>query len=341
MGKLKSRSILISLISGALSFSTALRSQSNPWPITFVHVEISSSDYKSPEVKSDPWDFEPEIFDPATAKFHLVKIQGIPSEIYKVEGTPDCSDMTIDHGGKIALPAPYSMTSYTFSCASDSSSVFEIRKNNLRHALYTHIGQAMFSPNFNKLVLYNLVKSGKDTWQRKRRIVTIESKEASSLPMIEGALYIATVTNDRVVTYGPPIRPQSNQTDPCRMVCIWNHRGALVRGLLAPMRTTLANAECSDDDIGLLPNESSTFYHLTLTGKHNCTLRLQDIHNAGAHRALNFTVPDFEYEMASVLTGIQIDLKDLTLSGGVMKYRISASGRGDISNDWGPWQTAK
>lgn len=341
MEKLKSRSILIPLIIGAFSFSAALWSKSDPWPITFVHIEISSSDYKSPGVKNDPWDFEPEIFDPATAKFHPVKIHGVPPEVYKVDGTPDCSDMTIDHGGKIALPAPYSMTSYTFSCASDSSSVFEIRKNNLRHALYTHIGQAMFSHDFKKLVLYNLVKSGKDTWQRKRRIITIESKEASSLPMIDGAFYIAAVTDDRVVTYGPPIRPQSNQTDSRRIVCIWNHSGALVRGLLAPIRTTLANAECSDDDIGLLPNESSTFYHLTFTEKHTCTLRLQDIHNAAAHRVLNFTVPDFEYEVASVSTGIQIDLKGLTLSGGMMKYRISASGRGDISNDWGPWQTTK
>ena len=341
MEMLNFRTILIPSIIGALSFPTALWSKSDSWPITFARIKISSSDYKPPEVKNNPWDFEPETFDPATAKFHLVKTHGSPPEFYKVDGTPDCSDMTIDEGGKIALPAPYSMTSYTFCCASDTSSVFEIRKNNLRHSLYTHIGQAIFSPDFKKLVLYNLVKSSKDTWQRRRRIITIESKEASALPMIDGAFYVAAVTNDRVVTYGPPARPQSNQTDSRRIVCIWNHSGVLVRGLLVPVQTTSGNAESSDDGIGLLPNESSTFYHLAFTGKHTCILRLQDIRNLESHRALIFTVPDFEYEVASVSTGIQIDLKGLTLSGGIMKYRVSASGRGDISNDWGPWQTTK
>ena len=316
------------------------------WPITFIDLPISASKYITTNKTPLPEDCQPEYFDPAKTPYHLIKTNGYPPTTYIVDGADESSSMMIDGWGKqgedkIILPEPFSLTKYEFGCASEFSRVFEIKKNGLRHALYTHISQARFSPNKKTLVLYNFVSSGKGSWSPKRRAIELESKKSSTLPWISSTLYLADVTNDKIVTYGPPTNQRPNQTDSRRTVCIWGFDGHLVRALLAPLQNTEANGEESDDGIGLLPNETTTFYHLAFVKDHTSVLRLQDIRNPTSHRALYLTGSGSDHHASSVGTAIQLDLNGLTLTGGIMKYRTSASGRGDISNDWGPWQTAK
>lgn len=316
------------------------------WPITFTTVSVASSSFKGIDRNTPLFDCQPELFDPRTTRYRLVKRGGAPPEMYEVEGADESASMMIDGWNKqgedkTALPKPYSVTKYEFGCASESSSVFEIKKNGVRHALYTHITQVRFSPDLKTLALFDYLRTPKGGWQEARRIIEIETKTHSSLPIIDATTFLADVTNERVVTYGLPIGSASEQNNPRRVVCIWGRDGKLIRALSAPIHDTLANGEESDDGIGLLPGEPTTFYHLTRTGENQCTLRLQDIERQGDHRSIRLAVPGSAAETAGMGTRLQVDLHALRLKGGTMRYRVSSKGRGDISGDWGHWRVLK
>jgi len=149
--------------------------------------------------------------------------------------------------------------------------------------------------------------------------------------------FLADVGNDRVVTYGLFVRASGRQKSPHRIAAVWGPDGQLVRALSLSAQA----ADRPADAIGLLPNEPSTFYHLSRTGENACTLRLQDIQHAEGRRAIALAVPGAATEAAGLGARVQIDFGALRLKDGAVKYRVSASGKGDVANDWGPWQTAQ
>lgn len=338
--------ILAGLLYVTLSFANG-----EEWPITFTTISITSSDYTVTDRSGPLNDCQPELFDPMKNWFRKVEPKGLVGvnstfpDIYEIKGEDESVSMTIDSGSKqggskTVLPEPYSITKYNFGCASESSQVFEFRKNGRRHALYTHINQASFSPDRKRFVLFNYIKTPKGNWQEIRRIIDIETKKFSNLPITHTS-YIADITNDKIVTYGSPTISATGIDSQQRMVNIWDHEGNLIRSLSAPILTTTANAYSSDDGIGLLPNEPTTFYHFTRTGENVCTLRLQDINRPEGRRSIRITVPGPASEPAAVGALVQIELEALQLKGGTMKYRVAARGRGDVSGDWGAWQVAE
>jgi hypothetical protein len=338
------------LIGGMLLFSTTV-AYGDEWPIVFTDVPVPPSAYNGANREAPTFDCQPEFFDPLKNWYRKVEISGLVNrnssspDIYEIQGEDEAIAMEIDSWSKqgeakTVLPEPYSLTKYMFGCASESSSVFEFKKNGVRYALYTHISQSMFSPDRRKLVLFNYVKTPKGNWQELRRIIEIATKKYSPLPMMNETTFLADISNENVVTYSMPIDSPAGQKNR-RVVSIWGHDGKLIRALSAPIQTTAANAESSDDGIGVLPDESSTFYHLTRTGQNVCTLRLQDIQRPDGQRSIQLTVPSLADMPDAMSTHIQIDLAGLKLKTGAMKYRVSASGRGDVLNDWGPWLVGK
>ena len=333
---------LMFLAATIFSFS-ALSAAKNDWPLEFTNISIGPAAYKR-VAREIPSDCQPEHFDPSKTKLRLDKSSGF----YGLTGAEADESVSVQIDGwakpgdsRIALPKPFSLTKYAFECASTSSQVFMFKKKGKRHALYTHIEMALFSPDLSKLVMFNYLKIAEREWREQRRIIDYRTKKYSYLPVIDETTHVADVTNVSIVTYGMATKPASDYKNRRRVVGIWSHDGKLIRALYAPLQDTAANAYNSDDGIGLLPEEPSTFYHLTRTGKNICTLRLQDIALQEKQRAIQLNVPGPEWDPVAVGMRVQIELTGLKLNGGSMKYRISPSGRGDVSGDWGPWQVAR
>jgi hypothetical protein len=349
MGSNDNRSAILSLVAGGLLCLFCVTASADDWPIAFTSIQVTPASYQGIDQGPPTFDCQPEFFDPMKNWYRNVEDPGLvgitsqSADMYEIKGEGEAIRMTIDSWNKqgddkTVLPQPYSLTKYMFGCASEASQVFEFKKNGRRYALYTHISEARFSPDLRNVVLFNYVKTAKGSWQALDRVIEIATKKYSVLPRVPETRYLADVTNDKLVTYGPPIRLEGDKDSRRRIVAIWGHDGKLIRALSAPIQTTAANAESSDDGIGLLPGDPTVFYHLTRTSNDVCTLRLQDIERSEGRRSIRLNVPGTAMDPAAVGMHIQIDLADLKLKGGTLKYRVAASGRGDVVGDWGPWQ---
>lgn len=331
------------LIFGVLICYGLPSAQAEEWPIIFTDLRLTSAPAKGPEFRDVSYDCQPELFDPRKARYHS---SGSGNE-YALDG-PDANEAVsmeifdgIEQNGKrIQLPVPYSLVQYNFSCMSEGSSVIEVKENKARHALYTHVSSMAFSPDLKRMAIWNALENGGGKWEEHRRIIDIQTKDAATLPFLDATSFIADMNNQYLVTYGGPL-PAADFNQQHRIAAIWDNNGHLVRALFAPIKTTDANAENSFDGIGLLPAEPSTFYHLTRTGKDKCTLRLQDIHRQNRHRTIQLRVPGAATDQTNVGMRVQLDLREATLKGGAVRYRVAPSGRGDVDGKWGAWQTAE
>ncbi len=330
-------------ITGSFLFLALPATAADDWPFTFAKLSIPSSARGGAASEPPASDCQPDSFDPQVTKYRPSGNKDASPAIYLVEGTDDAVTMTIDSrdrqdDAKTALPEPYSVTRYIFKCAGKSSEVLEFRKNDKRYALYTHVSQAKFSPDGKKLVVYNYAKPHHGSWQSLRRVFDIRTRRYTDLPLIIETAVLADVGNERIATYGS----QTLKHDPHRRVAaIWGFDGKLIQAISGPMQPATADKPGSDDAVGLLPDDPATFYHLTRTGENECTLRLQDIKRADGRRAIRIAVPGAAADPADVGMRVQIDLSGLKLNGGAMKYRVSASGKGNVSGDWGPWLTGE
>lgn len=334
--------IIQALITG-LFLSLALPAASaDDWPIAFAKLPAHASARGGATTEAPASDCQPDNFDPQSTPYHATGNKDASPATYHVDGTEDTVTMTIDSvyrqdDVKTLLPEPYTVTRYIFRCASGTSQFLEFRKSGKRYAIHAHVSQALFTPDGKKMVLYNYAKPHHGAWQSLRRIFDIHTRRYTDLPLINENTYPAYVSNERFVTYGLPGAKDTGR----RVAAVWGLDGKLIQALSAPIQPAAADKTDSSDAIGLLPDEPSTFYHLTRTGENECTLRLQDVQRPEGRRAIRIAVPGKATEPANIGMRTQLDLSGLKLSGGTAKYRVSASGAGNVSGDWGPWQTGE
>ncbi len=307
------------------------------WPISYAKLTVPASAYYGADRKAPTFDCQPTSFDPATTPYH----HGKSPDSYEVEGAKEGTAMMIDGwnkegDAKTELAEPYSLSKYMFTCPTGSSQVFEFKKGGKRLALFTHITQAQFTPDATKLVMYNYL-GHHGAWQELRRIVDIGKKRSTPLPVMKETAFLAQAGSDRVVTYGLPAATPK-QKGAHRIAAVWGANGKLIRALSVPVSGQNGAANGADDVMGTLPGEATTFYHLARSGENECTLRLQDIQHAEGRRTIKLAVPGAATDAAALGTRVQLDLAGTGLKGGAVKYRVSASGKGD---DWGDWQSAE
>lgn len=340
MCKRNSTRIIQALISGCFLY-LALPASADDWPIAFAKLPARASAHGGAAIEAPASDCQPDSFDPQTTAYHALGNKDANPATYQVEGSEAGVTMTIDSRDrqddvKTVLPEPYSVTRYIFKCAGGSSEFLEFRKSGKRYAIHAHVSQAKFTPDGKKLVLYNYAKPHHGSWQSLRRIFDIRTRRYTDLPVIDETAFLADAGNERFVTYSLPARKDSGR----RTALVWGQDGKLIQALSATMQPATDGTN-SNDAIGLLPEEPSTFYQLTRTADNECTLRLQDIRNLNGRRAIKIAVPGKATDPANIGMRAQVDLSGLKLSGGVVKYRISASGSGNVAGDWGPWQTGE
>jgi hypothetical protein len=109
-----------------------------------------------------PDDCQPAVFDPA------LPVRG-GSEPPQVQ--------------RRALAPPFSLVQYEFACASTWSHVLEVKRDGVRHALYTHVEPDwQLSPDKRTLVMKNVVAGQHGKWERRFRAIDIATKKAVALP---------------------------------------------------------------------------------------------------------------------------------------------------------------
>lgn len=330
------------LISGCFLGLALPTASAGDWPIEFVKLPAHAAAHGSAGIATPASDCQPDSFDPQTTPYHAAGNKDANPATYAVEGADAGVTMTIDSrdrqdDAKTVLPEPYSVTRYIFKCASGSSEFLEFRKGGKRYAIHAHVSQAKFTPDGKKMVLYNYAKPHHGPWQSLRRIFDIRTRRYIDLPLTNETTFLADVGNERFATYGLP-----TAKDPGRRVALtWGLDGKPIQAFSVPMQPVAADRPDSHDAIGVLPGEPSTFYLLTRTGDNECTLRLQNIQHPDGRRAIKIAVPGKAADPADMGMHVQLDLSGLKLSGGAVKYRISPSGAGNVSGDWGPWQTGE
>ncbi len=333
--------IIQALVSGCILCLALPAASADDWPIAFTKLPAHALAHGGATIEAPASDCQPDSFDPQTTQYHAIGNKDANPVTYTVDGANAGVTMTIDSRDrqddvKIVLPEPYSVTRYIFKCAGGTSEFLEFKKNGKRHAIHTHVSQAEFTPDGTKLVFYNYAKPHHGSWQSLRRIFDIRTRRFTDLPVINETAFLATTGNERFATYGLPAAKDPGR----RVALVWGLDGKLIQALSTPMQSA-TDGSGSHDAIGVLPEEPSTFYHLTRTGDNECSLRLQDLRNPNGQRAIKIAVPGKAADPANIGMLTQLDLSGLRLSGGTMKYRISASGSGNVSADWGPWQTGQ
>ncbi len=326
------------------------------WPISPVKLRVPGSAFGGMSSNEPVRDCQPVSFDPRTTAFHPVTTAAAPAAAkaasgvsagasampavtaYQVEGGEPGETMTINSRVKpddikIDLPGPVVLTRYVFSCVTGSSEALVFEKNGKPYAIFTHVAQLRFTPNLDTVVFYNFAKlTHHGGWTRMRAIFNIPKRRFAPLPIVPETNYLAAVSASYILTYGMPRVAGKPAT-----VAVWSMAGRPVQGLAVPLQAA-ADGNGSSDALGLLPGEQNTFYHLTRSGQNAAVLRLQDIRHPHAHRAIKLAVPGAASDPVVAGKRVQLDLSELALKGGVVKYRVSASGKG---NDWGQWQTAQ
>jgi hypothetical protein len=303
------------------------------WPIVFLQVSALVQGTPLEEMLR-PASSQPEGFDPAQYK----SLKAIPPEANFQGMTTYWTDTK-----------PYTLKEYYFDTDDEPSYVLEVKEAAKRHALYTMVDQYRFSPDHKTLLVDNLVKQPDGKWQPLNRIIDVASKKTVDLHNYECSQFFATAANTRVVTYGLGTRKADDSSGPPRVVCIWDMQGKLQQALSVPLQNTLANSDASPNLFGLLPSEESTFYQLAYADGH-CVLRLQNLAKPDKHRQIQLPTgvvdKDSQNAVASGDVGdpcedgisVEIDLGNLKLAGGSMRFRTSKGGRGDLDKDWTEWK---
>jgi hypothetical protein len=309
------------------------------WPITPIKLAVPAAAHGGVASAGPGHNCQPESFDPKTTPYHPAGPASAVVAAYQVEGGDATTSMTLNSrakpdDAKTVLPEPLSLSRFIFTCAGGSSEALEFVKASKRYAIFTHVSQEKFTPDFSKLVLYNYAKPHHGGWQEMRRIFDIRVRRFVPLPMIRETAFLADVANDRVLTYGLAANGKP------AMLAVWKMDGKLVQAYSAPLRAA-ANGAGTADAVGLLPNDPATLYHLTRSGNDECTLRLQNTEAADGRRAIKLAVPGAANDAAPLNARVQLDLAGLRLKGGAVKYRVSASGKGDDWSDWSDWKTAE
>lgn len=319
------------------------------WPISVAKLKVPGAAYGGVSSSEPVRDCQPEFFDPKTSAFHPVGAAKAASAVdaapartaltrYEVEGADPGVTMTINGRAKpddarIDLPGSVVLTRYIFSCETGSSEVLVFEKNSKPYAIFTHVAQLGFTPDLSTVVFYNSAKlTHHGGWTRMRAIFNIPKKRFAPLPMVRETTYLAAVGSAAILTYALP----ANHGKPAT-VAVWNLGGKLVRAFSIPLQPA-ASGKGTSDGLGLLPDDDNVLYQLARSGANTAELRLQNIKNPHAHRAIALAVPGGATDPVVAGVTVQLDVSGLGLKGGEVKYRVSASGKG---GDWGEWKTAQ
>ena len=295
--------------------------QEYPSPLIVIGNTNITNNFDS--IKSEPAPCQPEYFDPKVSKFYKVQQNGIPSELYEIQGF-DHGGMMIDGWykegeGRITLPSPFSVTYYEFGCASDSSYVLDLSKNEVRQSLYTHVLNFSFSQDGKYLFLVNSINN-QGNWTLHKRIINIETKAENEIPNIE---WIAESEGfwqgERLLTYTYMEEEPDYKTD----IYVWDKSANLISRVIASTAWRAASRYYLAEQIGLLPNDPDLLYAYTSKDDNICSLFLIDITKVDSLWSVDILDKrDYLYSYYCRDPEVEFDFSNTSESDNIIRYRI-------------------
>jgi hypothetical protein len=277
---------------------------------------------------------QPDFFDPQTTKYeYLQQTEETGSywnkDIYQVRGNDYNYKFSIN---TISAP-PYTITDYEFGCASSFDHVLDIRKDNKRISLYTHVNTFYLNDDKSLLFLDNYLKNQKGAYDHKRRIISIDGTKKTDIPSIDCVSRWANWTSGhRLITYSDQnVDTQGLQgkeyNDYQTKVCIWDNNGNLLYKLRGKLTWYGANSNMLWGLLGLLPKEQNVFFAYdmdTTNSPHQCSIFLQDLNVQKKHKTIAlFPEEGFNRDLCPNAPFIELDLLNTTFENPMIRFRVN------------------
>jgi hypothetical protein len=297
------------------------------------HTNISPLLIKS-SISGYPGPCQPESFDPKTDKYTLKESEGTPSKLYEIDGF-NGGEMMIDGWyeqgeDKIDLPSPYSTTVYTFGCASSTSYVIELNKNNVRQSLFTHVYDYSFSEDGKYLYVQYSEKDG-DQWIINSSIVDIQKNQEIGISNLACGNSGSMWQSDRLLTYSV-----NEELDYTTQLCIWDTNATLLSNIDLTTAVGGGSGYSLIEKIGLLPNDPDILYAYTTREGNTCSLFLINIFD---NDSLNYIdiYEQQENDYYCAFPNVEFDLTDTSIDNGNVRYRIEEYNSDGESLGYGEW----
>lgn len=279
-------------------------------------------------------DCQPEFFDPKTAKYHKEKNEGFHSGYYVLDNQVGSEVFMIDGRekegeAKVILPPPYEVITYRFSCASTSSFVLDISKENKRLFLFTHVSDFKFSPTEKLLFINDMTKDTSGGWEKRSRIIDLETNGKIELPNVDCTSESGFWDKENLITYGG-----AEDCPEVSKICLWGKDGRLLKRLKARLDQFAGGVCYTTSELGLLPKNSSIFYATVHGDSENsfsgCRLVLQDINEQETNKSF---IIDNSKDPNHCPNPIEFDFQNFNFSDNVLRYKYLEN-YGGIWTSW-------
>jgi hypothetical protein len=295
---------------------------------------------------------QPDFFDPQTTKYeYLPQTEKTGSywakDIYQIRGNDYNYKFSIN---TISAP-PYTITDYEFGCASSFDHVLDIRKDNKRISLYTHVNTFYLSGDKNLLFLDNYLKNQKGMYDRKRRIISMDGTKKTNIPSIDCVSRWANWTSgNRLITYSDQnvdtIGLQGKKyNDYQTKVCIWDNNGNLLNKLQSKLTWYGSSSYWLWGLIGFLPKEPNVFFAYdmdTANNPHQCSVFLQDLNEQKNHKTIAlFPEEGFNRNLCPNERFFELDLLNTTFENPIIRFKVNdgAFGTQGLYANFRNWRT--
>ena len=268
---------------------------------------------------------QPDFFDPQTTKYeYLQQTEETGSywnkDIYQVRGNGYNYKFSIN----TISASPFTITDYEFGCSSSSDHVLDIRKDNKRIALYTHVDTFYLSGDKNLLFVDNYLKNQKGAYDHKRRIISIDGTKKTDIPSFDCVSSGARWSNNTLVTYSTePDRQKGEKTK----ICVWDQNGSLKNRLQAELTWYGASRNYLWAEIGLLSSDLNIFYAYdmdTANSPHQCSIFLQDLNAQKKHKTIAlFPEESFNRDLCPNAPFIELDLLNTTFENPLIRFKVN------------------
>jgi hypothetical protein len=277
---------------------------------------------------------QPDFFDPQTTKYeYLPQTEKTGSywakDIYQIRGNDYNYKFSIN---TISAP-PYTITDYEFGCASSFDHVLDIRKDNKRISLYTHVDTFYLSGDKNLLFLDNYIKSQKGAYDHKRRIISMDGTKKTDIPPLDCVSSGARWTNNNtLVTYSTEPDLQKGEKT---KICVWDQNGSLKNRLQAELTWYGAAYDTLWAEIGVLPNDPNIFYaydnNRTSTPQ-MCSLFLQDLTDQRRNKTIDLFLEGSDYmpqHLCPWYPNVKFDFSQTTFDSPQLKFKVDIGYKND------------
>ena len=287
---------------------------------------------------------QPGFFDPQTTKYRRLNPgDELYDKNYYSYVTEPASSLPFSIE-TIKTNSGYDIEVYGFGCASSVDFVLDVRKDQKRVALYTHVDTYYVNEKENFLFLNNYLQNKEGKLELKRRIISFDGSKKIIIPQTNCVSRFANWSENNLITYSDRNVDTSSfggeqfQNYKTR-ICVWNTDGKLLHKLQGELTWYGASSDSLWASIGTLPKDPNIFYAYndndTVSPK-KCSLYLQDLTDQSRYKTINLSpelLPDIEVmpqQLCLPGSNIEFDLSNTTFKDPFIRYRIKGK----------DWQTA-